>query len=357
MKILYLMHVDWNWIKQRPHFVAEYLAKNGCEVEVYYNKYGHKDLVDNKWNFSTLQPLPKLRGARFSIIQFLNRILYYFYIKKLQKQTSYDYIFLTHPSMFTKSMIGKIIYDCMDDNAAFNVSVREKKEILLKERILVGKANIVLFSSQYLCDTVLRRNALLPKKYAVVNNAIELPTIDIKGNYGRKNADTLVLAYIGTISDWFDFDMLLQVQKKYQEKKLLFNLYGPVDVKNKRIDGSFNLMGAISHDKIFDVMAASDILIMPFVVTELIKSVNPVKLYEYIYSGKPIICVRYGESEKFNEQVYLYDSENADSFIAQLNLIEKNDFKGKLSEKEALEYVSANTWQARVGTILKLLKE
>ena len=37
MKILYLMHVPWGWIKQRPHFFAEYLA-NDFAVDVYFRK-------------------------------------------------------------------------------------------------------------------------------------------------------------------------------------------------------------------------------------------------------------------------------------------------------------------------------
>ena len=42
MKILYLMHVDWNWIKQRPHFIAEKLFLNEIEVNVFYQKYFYK---------------------------------------------------------------------------------------------------------------------------------------------------------------------------------------------------------------------------------------------------------------------------------------------------------------------------
>lgn len=34
-KILYLMHVDWGWIKQRPHIVAEKLAERN-KLKVFY---------------------------------------------------------------------------------------------------------------------------------------------------------------------------------------------------------------------------------------------------------------------------------------------------------------------------------
>ena len=36
-KILYLMHIPWGWIKQRPHFLAELLSID-FDVDVFYKK-------------------------------------------------------------------------------------------------------------------------------------------------------------------------------------------------------------------------------------------------------------------------------------------------------------------------------
>lgn len=38
--IIYIMHIDWNWIKQRPQFIAEGLS-NKYKIEVFY-KYSFK---------------------------------------------------------------------------------------------------------------------------------------------------------------------------------------------------------------------------------------------------------------------------------------------------------------------------
>ena len=48
-KILYLMNVDWNWIKQRPQFIAEGLSSS-FEVSILYRyKYNRKGLTaDNQ---------------------------------------------------------------------------------------------------------------------------------------------------------------------------------------------------------------------------------------------------------------------------------------------------------------------
>ena len=58
------MHVDWNWIKQRPHFIAEYLAKNGYEVDVYYKPYSKKFYVENNTELVSLKPIKQIKGAK-----------------------------------------------------------------------------------------------------------------------------------------------------------------------------------------------------------------------------------------------------------------------------------------------------
>ena len=45
-KILYVMHISWGWIKQRPQFIAEELAKT-CEVDVYYRMSNHNKKGEN----------------------------------------------------------------------------------------------------------------------------------------------------------------------------------------------------------------------------------------------------------------------------------------------------------------------
>lgn len=80
------MHVDWNWIKQRPHFIAEELGKNGFDVDVLFIPYQKKFLVDNVAENVSLKPIKQLRGRRFSIIRKMNSLLYKIIVKHTLKQ-------------------------------------------------------------------------------------------------------------------------------------------------------------------------------------------------------------------------------------------------------------------------------
>ena len=102
------------------------------------------------------------------------------------------------------------------------------------------------------------------------------------------------------------------------------------------------------HELVFSVMEQSDALIMPFVLNELILSVNPVKLYEYIYSGKPCLAPRYGESECFGDFVYLYESINHCQDIIKSLIGGKG---AKHTEEECRAFALSNTWKERVEKI------
>jgi len=89
----------------------------------------------------------------------------------------------------------------------------------------------------------------------------------------------------------------------------------------------------------------SDANVMPFKITKLIKSVNPVKLYEYILSGKPVIAPLYGESEQFKEYIYLYSS--AQEYCAIIKDLGSNNLIAKASLDKCIKFCERNTWEKR----------
>ena len=48
MKILYLLHTDWNWIKQRSQFLAENLSYTNDMTVAYKFSFKRGSLVKNK---------------------------------------------------------------------------------------------------------------------------------------------------------------------------------------------------------------------------------------------------------------------------------------------------------------------
>ena len=353
------MHVDWNWVKQRPHFIAEMIEKNSEHkvIVMYRMAYQKKLLVNNECLLAN-RPLriPKLpHSSKYKLILRINTFIESIIVARKVKKC--DVVYVTHPTFFPsirKVKGKKIIYDCMDNILGFPQSEKMKMRTNHYEKELIKKSDITLFSASHLKKTVEKRTDFLFYSI-VINNAINIPqeinlsNIEpLKHSFARKSKK--IISYIGTISEWFDYNLLIEITQLNQS--IIFYLFGPADA---RFPPNENIIffGPQKHQDIFYIMNESDALIMPFQVNELIRSVNPVKMYEYIYSGKPVIAVKYEESAPFENYAYLYDSKDINSLVGIFKILEENNYKAKRTAEESKQFALSNTWEKRVEELLK----
>jgi len=95
------MHVDWRWIKQRPHFIAEGLSKHYDVTVVHFCS---KHFLFREYDISdyNLNILPALRLPFYQnkIIYALNREYIRIYFKFLIKKYNPDFIWITFPQLY-----------------------------------------------------------------------------------------------------------------------------------------------------------------------------------------------------------------------------------------------------------------
>ena len=364
------MHVPWGWIKQRPHFFAEYLS-NDCIVDVYYKRpiliSKHSLLTSTTENVSlNIKGFRQISFDKIPIIKylklgFINDLILSWQLPDFKK---YDYVWFTCASMYLlfKNRIApnnRIIYDCMDDILEFSFSKNNlylRNKLLKAEQELMNKSDYVFCSSDYLKDKIVTRTKCT-KDVIVVNNAIELPDIiniipnEITSIITLLHKYPHSLLYIGTISEWFDFTLLNKALDKYTELHLM--LVGPTDVTIP-MHPQIHYLGTVERKYIFSIMQKAWCLVMPFKVNELIRSVNPVKLYEYIYMGKHVIAPKYGETVKFLPYVHLYESDS--DFLSLIEKLMSVDDLSVEMKKQMIEFAQQNTWSNRYQIIKRKLE-
>lgn len=277
----------------------------------------------------------------------------------------YDYIWITSVSIYpviADLLSDKtfLIWDCMDDELEFD-QIRNNDVIYEKykeyEIHLMKRSNIILCSSKYLSIKIQNRSNVF-REINIINNGIELPTLSLESQIDETITEELrllseipnIFMYIGTISKWFDFDLLLKALNDNPEMNIV--LIGPCDVpmvQHKRI----SYLGVKDRKWIFHYMNISSALIMPFKVNELIRSVNPVKIYEYIYANRPILVPNYEEIDQFDEYVYKYNSDSEFSLLA--GKIISGEIANNKSEFQNREFLSNNQWKNRYQHIRKIL--
>lgn len=354
-KMLYYMHVPWGWIKQRPHFIAEGLSEYYDITVITRKEFKGSEMI-NESNVNLIS-LFRFPYERLSIISKINSLLYRIQIRFLTKKT--EFVWLTSPLQIDHipaSSNQAIIYDCMDDMIEFSISDKMKNIILQKECKLFECASFIFASSDYLKSKLIHRYG--EREVLVVNNALRsLPLWqeDIQFpssiNFYLENETRVKLVYIGTISSWFDFQLIKQIVGAFDYIDVY--LFGPTDILIPQIEHVYYCK-PIEHNLVFSVMKNADILIMPFIVNELIKSVNPVKLYEYVASGKPCIAPLYKETEKFENYVALYNSRK--DCIDKISQLCSQGFKNKKNEEECRLFALDNTWNSRIQQIMQFLR-
>ncbi len=235
---------------------------------------------------------------------------------------------------------------------------KNNEQLFNLEKTLCKRADILISSADYLKQKLIKRYNL-NRKIDVINNAsAEINSIDENISLPPKIQDifstteTKKLVYIGTISNWFDFDLMIKIVAN--NKNIALVIFGPFDTiipEHERII----YHKPVEHKYIFSIMQKADALIMPFKLNELVKSVNPVKAYEYIYSGKPVILRKYNETEKFEDFCYLY--ETFSDLIKLIQQLPENKLIAKQERQNCIRFIENNTWDKRVKSILKLISD
>lgn len=165
-----------------------------------------------------------------------------------------------------------------------------------------------------------------------------------------------VIGYYGALAAWFDYDMIKTVAGMHPEWLIL--LVG-VDY-----DGTIHKNGLEAYQNIVYIppqpytdlptfLKAFDVASIPFVINEITLSTSPVKLFEYMAGGKPIIASKMPECLKY-ESVRTYASaEEFCQIIKEYQNMKRDDTYWDVLKKDALD----NTWDARTEEIIRALSE
>jgi teichuronic acid biosynthesis glycosyltransferase TuaH len=364
-RILYLTTTDWGWAKQRPHFIAEGLTKYFDVEYVFQKRYKKKNFVNNSIHENLrISEIFRFPFDRNIVINYLNKII--FLLKLSNRLKKCDIIWITHPFTYNlvKTIIPEIrmvVYDCMDDHLEFpEIKKNEKttKWLFEQEEDLVKRANITFVSSEYLKNKVIKRYQHI-RQINVINNAVSTNLFEIsKPELKNKEIERLEkleykkIVYIGTVSEWLDFELILKSLQKFEN--IIYIFFGPTHVPFPNHSRLINF-GPINHNHIRDAMDIADALVMPFKRSELIFSVNPVKVYEYIFANKPIVILKYDETIKFRDYVYLYENDN--EYITYMESLSQSTLTPKQVKESNQEFVLRNTWVNRIEEIVTLLQK
>ena len=347
MRIFYQSPVSYGWIRQRPHFMAEGLASAGHQVFWFYAASFTKcrfRRIDNGCGMTVLE-LPVLPFAsRFRPIEWLNRIWVSLWLRHVRA----DVLVATNPVAlpWLPHRMSEVphVYDCMDVQTAFFTG-RRRCRMAEAECALVHKASAIVASSDVIREKLIFGYAAENVSITVIPNGIkvaETGSVPMETGSVPTELGHPMIAYFGTIAPWFDWDGVLDAATRNPEWR--FDLFGPCEGKTPELPVNVVMRGAIPHESVMVQARSADVLIMPFVRSELIDGVDPVKMYEYLRTGRPIVSSWWPLLEKFRrfEAVRFYGQGESlcDCIAAALS--------GPREFTVSETFFESNSWQARI---------
>ncbi|MGE5422110.1 MAG: glycosyltransferase, partial [Ignavibacteriales bacterium] len=155
-----------------------------------------------------------------------------------------------------------------------------------------------------------------------------------------------IIGYYGSISSWFDIELIEQVADTFSHCQVV--IIGPGSDKVNR-SGRHNILslGYKSYSDLPHYAQLFDVALIPFRVSPLTEAVNPVKMWEYLAAGLPVVSSALPEVRGITE---VYCSESKADFMDNIARALYEDTEEM--KRERIELARKNTWMARAETIL-----
>ena len=224
----------------------------------------------------------------------------------------------------------RLVYDCMDEHTGFGT---HGEDTAADERHLISEADLVVATSRPLLEKVRR---IRPDVLALPNagDAARFEALPARSSSPLSRLPRPVVGYYGAIAAWFDVASVAEASRRHPEWS--FALVGDASGASlEALEGRPNVhrFGEVPYDALPAYVAGFDVCTIPFERTPLTEATNPVKLYEYLATGKPIVARRLPEIEPFEEVIVLYGA--ATDFTMALEAAVREDPASTLARAAA----------------------
>ncbi|MFL6611868.1 MAG: glycosyltransferase [Pseudomonas sp.] len=233
-----------------------------------------------------------------------------------------------------------LVYDCMDHHEGFgNVA----QELLDLEIALMRRADLLVATSDWIEQHGKREN----RNVEVIRNACEFSFFSQRpGKVYQDPANRKIIGYYGVIAEWFDLDLVRQVARSFPQHLILLIGSDTVQARKyfKRCPNVI-LEGEVPYASLPYYLHAMDVCLLPFKVMPLTLATNPVKVYEYLSAGKPVVSVKLPELSQFGKLVWAV--EQPDEFILAIRNVLDALPEARALRQARQSFARGQTWQHR----------
>jgi glycosyltransferase involved in cell wall biosynthesis len=282
--LLYLSSIDWSFRRQRQQHLCEALSERYDDILFVGPAAIDCAVQEPPLAFSVTQRVwspvvggaPNLGLAGAALNDTQARLI----AEKLTRFLPEDYdILCAFPAwapVLRHLNPQKLVYDRIDDYSSFPGL---RGSLVMEEQELLQEADLVLATHPSLLPSASSKQTLL-----LPNGAPDVICQWVEQDEEREPT----VVYLGAVEEWFDWHLLLCTANIL--KKFTFLIIGraaeqPPDL----LPPNVVLVGEMPHEQAIEMLRKSSIGIIPFVNSDFTRTINPVKAYEYLAAGLPVV--------------------------------------------------------------------
>jgi len=279
-----------------------------------------------------------------------------FIINSTDNYTTYDFV----ASELAKGNL--ILYEYLDEihDQISGLGVPESTYVRHAAILQDERCMVVATADKLYRDVQAHRN----RNFSLVTNGVEFAHFSRKFSEhempavlrplvsgGRK-----VIGYFGALASWFDYELVVKVVRErpdYEVVLIGFDFDGSSLPYHLDKEPRIHVIGPINYRDLPRYACWFDVATIPFRINDITESTSPIKLFEYMAMGKPIVTTDMPECRKYKSVLV---AKSHEGFIKALDsALLKSDDPEYLAQlkQEALE----NTWEAKAGVIANLIRE
>lgn len=239
------------------------------------------------------------------------------------------------------------VYDCMDHHEGFGevsqgILDAEKRLLSDSELVITTSSWLERFAKEYNPQVALIRNA---GDYALFSQRPERVFAD---DQGRR-----VIGYYGAIAEWFDPEIIREVARVNPDTLILLIGSDTVNAREGLADlANVSFRGEVPYGDLPYYLYGFDVCALPFKVIPLTLATNPVKVYEYLAAGRPVVATELPELSQFGPHVV--QASNPLAFAHAVRDVLRTPLTVEATESRRA-FAREQTWEHRANAFEKAI--
>ncbi|HEY7057255.1 MAG TPA: glycosyltransferase [Vicinamibacterales bacterium] len=305
------------------------------------------------WHLS----VPQIPFHRLPLVRRLNRVVGRLLVKRALKRLGFtrtvSWFAVPHPGFLAHVFDeAAVVYYCIDDYAALpDVDARAVAEMdahltARADQVFVASALMLAAKRRLKPSTVLAPHGV---DVALFRAAAD-PKLPIAP--GARHLAHPVVGFYGLIERWIDLDLIADLAGRRPHWTFLMIGRLAVDPGSLGVLPNVVFVGPQPYCSLPAWAKAFDVAIIPYRLTRQVVNAAPLKLREYLATGKPVVAVPAPEIERFAGLVRL--ARGPGQFIDEIEDALLNDTDADRARR--VEATSGMSWDARIAQVVEIVE-